>query len=115
MLTDTFKLVILRRNYLLWGSFSFNVNVIIMQDMGVALELLGVGLVTVFLILSLVVLLGSLIIRFVNRFVPEVQKLSVSIPDTAPPKINAKKLAAIVSAVSIVTKGTGRITGIDKF
>ncbi|MBP5420057.1 MAG: OadG family protein [Bacteroidales bacterium] len=36
-----------------------------------ALELMVVGLSTVFLVLLLVICAGNLLIRFVNRFVPE--------------------------------------------
>ncbi|HZK94156.1 MAG TPA: OadG family transporter subunit [Prolixibacteraceae bacterium] len=85
-----------------------------MNDMGIALELLGVGMVTVFLILSLVVILGNLIIRFVNRFIPDVQNVSGQLADVVTAEIHPKKIAAIVSAVKIVTKGTGRITSIKK-
>lgn len=82
--------------------------------MGIAFELLGVGMVTVFLILSLVVILGNLIIRFVNRFIPDVQIVSGQLADAVTAEIHPKKIAAIVSAVKIVTKGTGHITSIKK-
>ncbi|HZL10611.1 MAG TPA: OadG family transporter subunit [Prolixibacteraceae bacterium] len=85
-----------------------------MNDMGIALELMGVGMVTVFLILSLVVILGTLIIKFVNRFIPEVQKISAQRGDVAKATIHPKKMAAIVSAVNMVTKGTGRVSKIEK-
>lgn len=85
-----------------------------MNDMGIALELLGVGMVTVFLILSLVVILGNLIIRFVNRFIPEVQKAAVGMSVSALTEIDPKKQAAIASAVNLVTKGSGRVIKIEK-
>jgi oxaloacetate decarboxylase (Na+ extruding) subunit gamma len=85
-----------------------------MNDMGVALELLGVGMVTVFIILALVVLLGNLIIRFVNRFMPEVQKVAASVNEVVLPEISQKKMAVIVSAVNKLTNGTGRVNKIEK-
>jgi len=85
-----------------------------MNDMGIAFELLIVGMITVFVMLSLVVLLGNLIIRFVNKFLPEVQKASEIIAESAISEINKKKMAVIVSAVNSVTKGTGRVTKIEK-
>ncbi len=85
-----------------------------MKDMEIALELLGVGIVTVFLILSLVVILGNVIIRFVNRFIPGVQEVSTPIGDASKSEIHPKKMAAIVSAVNMVTKGSGRVTRIKK-
>jgi len=85
-----------------------------MNEMGIALELLGVGMVTVFVILALVVILGDLIIRFVNRFMPEVEKVIVA-KNTAPvAEINSKKMAVIVAAVSKITNGTGRVSNIEK-
>lgn len=84
-----------------------------MSDMSVALELLGVGMITVFVILSLVVILGQLIIRFVNRFMPEVEKVVASGAGHGS-EIHPKKVAAIVSAVKTITNGTGRVTKIDR-
>ncbi len=85
-----------------------------MNDMGVALELLGIGMVTVFTILALVVILGNLIIRFVNRFIPEIEKVSARAGQTASYEISQKKMAVIVSAVNKLTKGTGRVNKIEK-
>jgi oxaloacetate decarboxylase gamma subunit len=85
-----------------------------MSEMEIALELLGVGMVTVFIILALVVVLGDLIIRFVNRFMPEVQKASIPANEPVANQSNPKKLAAIVSAINIVTNGKGRATKIEK-
>ncbi len=85
-----------------------------MNDMGVAFELLGVGMVTVFLILSLVVILGNLIIKFVNRFIPEIKKVSAQMGDAAKAEIHPRKVAAIVSAVNVVTNNTGRVIKVEK-
>ena len=85
-----------------------------MNEMGIALELLGVGMVTVFIILSLVVVLGQLIIRFVNRFLPELDKTVNLKVEVAVTEISSKKIAAIVSAVNSVTNGTGRVSNIDR-
>jgi len=85
-----------------------------MNDMGVALELLGVGMVTVFTILALVVILGNLIIRFVNRFIPEIEKISANVGRAVSPEISQKKMAVIVSVVNKLTNGTGRVNKIEK-
>jgi len=83
------------------------------ENFQLALQLLGVGMITVFAILFLVVFIGNSIIRFVNRFVGE--ELVV-----APPKkevqqvIDQQKMAAIVSAVQIVTQGKGRVVKVEK-
>lgn len=85
-----------------------------MSEMGVALELLGVGMVTVFVILASVVIIGNVIIRFVNKFIHE--EVTSQTKDSGNPTvgINSKKMAAIVSVVNLVTKGTGRVTKIEK-
>jgi oxaloacetate decarboxylase gamma subunit len=85
-----------------------------MNEMGIALELLGVGMVTVFIILALVVILGDLIIRFVNRFMPEVEKVVVAKNAAPVSEINPKKISVIVSTVSKITNGTGRVIKIEK-
>ncbi|MBL7970970.1 MAG: OadG family protein [Prolixibacteraceae bacterium] len=82
--------------------------------MEIAFELLGVGMVTVFIILALVVVLGDLIIRFVNRFVPELEKVAVTKSASGASEVNPKKMAAIVSAVTKVTGGSGRVTKVEK-
>jgi oxaloacetate decarboxylase gamma subunit len=84
-----------------------------MNELNLALELLGVGMTTVFVILALVVVIGNLIIRFVNRFIPEeVQEVVKKVEKAVGP--DRKKMAAIVSAVNIVTNGKGKVTNIEK-
>ena len=85
-----------------------------MSDFGLALELLGVGMITVFIILSLVVVVGNLIIRFVNRYIPEEVTSVITGTVTRAGDLNTRKMAAIVSAVNIVTRGKGKVTKIEK-
>ena len=82
--------------------------------MGVALELLGVGMITVFIILALVVIIGNLIIRFVNKYIGEEVKPQPKNMASPVLEINAKKLAAIASTVKLVTNGTGRVSNVKK-
>jgi oxaloacetate decarboxylase gamma subunit len=84
-----------------------------MNNLGLAFELLGVGMITVFIILFLVIIIGNLIIRFVNKYLPEemVRKASAVAQTTEP---DSQKIAAIVSAVRTITKGKGRVTNIEK-
>lgn len=85
-----------------------------MSDLGFALQLMGIGMITVFIILSLVVLLGNLIIRFVNKYLPEEVSKKVQTVASQTGDFNRKKVAAIVSAVKIVTEGKGHVTKIEK-
>ncbi len=79
-----------------------------MENLNEALFLLVVGMLTVFVILMLVVAVGNLIILFTNRLMPP--------PGDAEKgkHIDPKKLAVIVAAVDIVTKGKGKIANIEK-
>ncbi len=85
-----------------------------MSDLGLALQMLGVGMITVFVILSLVVIIGNLIIRFVNKYLPEEVVNKVQSVASQATGLNPKKVAAIVSAVKTVTEGKGHVTKIEK-
>lgn len=82
------------------------------DEMSLAVSLLGVGMITVALVLSLVVGLGKLLIRLINLF-PE--------PPSQEPLKNASfmpsdstTLAAVTAAVAHMTSGKGIITKIEK-
>jgi oxaloacetate decarboxylase gamma subunit len=78
-----------------------------------AFMLLAVGMITVFTILALIVIFGNILIPLVNRFVPEAEITRV-IKSSKPVSIDPRKMAAIVSAVDIVTEGKARVTSITK-
>jgi len=82
------------------------------EEFEIALELMGVGMFTVFIILLFVVLLGNMIIAFVNRFFPEVIDLSKN--KISGSDIGAKKTAVIVAAVKAVTQGVGQVMKIER-
>ena len=80
--------------------------------MSEALKLMFTGMGTVFFILIMVVVLGNLIIRLTNSFATETVKPAVvgaSSPEMAP-----NKLAAIVTAVDVVTQGRGKVSSVEK-
>lgn len=77
------------------------------------LKLLFTGMSTVFFILILVVLLGNLIIRVTNRFAPA-PLASTANSDGNKSGIESSKLAAIISAVEISTKGKGKVVSVQK-
>ncbi|MEL6671239.1 MAG: OadG family protein [Bacteroidota bacterium] len=79
-----------------------------------AWSVFGIGMVTIFLILGLVVLSGNLLIWAVNRFAatpPETDR-----PATRPQQtgIDEETIAVLVSAVEWATRGQGRITHIQE-
>lgn len=74
-------------------------------------ELIFTGMGTVFFILIMVVLLGNVIIRITNKYVPVIEIKVVS--ESKPSEINPAKIAAIVSAVELVTGGKGKVSSIE--
>ncbi len=82
------------------------------QNLSNAFTIMIVGMVTVFLILCLVVLIGNVLIRLTNKFWPETE---VSKKEVATTTVNSDgAIAAIIAAVDVVTKGKGKITKISK-
>ncbi|MCK3683228.1 OadG family protein [Maribellus sp. YY47] len=77
-----------------------------------ALQLMLTGMGTVFFILIMVVVLGNVIIRITNSFAT-VSTQAIA-PAAAPSGMEASKLAAIVSAVDVVTRGKGKVTSVEK-
>ena len=77
------------------------------ENIELALSLMGIGMFTVFVILFMVVAGGNILIKSVNKFVPETIRQEVV-------KSDQKKLAAIIAAVNAVTGGKGRIEKITK-
>ncbi len=82
------------------------------QNLSSALILLITGTITVFLILWLLVIIGGLIIRLTNKYLP-VPEAVVKAGDNLK-SVPAGTLAAIVAAVEIVTGGKGKVDKIEK-
>jgi oxaloacetate decarboxylase gamma subunit len=78
-----------------------------------ALMLLAVGMITVFTILALIVFFGNVLVTLVNKYIPEA-KITKAIQTAASTTIDTRKMAAIVSAVEIVTEGKAKINSITK-
>lgn len=80
-----------------------------------------VGMTTVFAILLIVINLGKGLIVLVNKYAPEeiVVKKQVTpqrqtVPAATAASITNQTTAAIVSAVSVVTGGKGKVVKIEK-
>lgn len=78
-----------------------------------ALVIMLVGMITVFLILSLVVVIGNLIIKLTNKY-PAESKQPTKTPLQPNTVANSQTIAALVAAVDITTHGRGKITNITK-
>ncbi len=83
-----------------------------MENINEALTLLAIGMIMVFLILTLVVGVGNLVIGITNRYIRE----------TPPPvkggdrgkSIQPRKLAVITAVVDVITRGSGRVDSVQK-
>lgn len=74
--------------------------------------MMAIGMTAVFAILALVVLGGSFLIKFVNRFYPE--PVLVNARPTGNTQNEKNKIAAIMAAVEVSTQGKGRVASIRK-
>ena len=85
-------------------------------ELQTALLLLVVGMITVFIILSLVVLTGRTLIWVVNKYFSPEEKIAYeyTVPFVEDDVLYKKKLAAIAAAVEIATGGKGKIVKIEK-
>lgn len=83
-----------------------------------ALQLLVVGMGTVFLILALVVFLGRQLIGAVNRWLPATTAVASgsqsSSQSSTSSAIQPDILSAIVAAVDIVTEGKGKVDHVER-
>lgn len=75
-----------------------------------AVLLSGIGMITVFAVLLIVVYSGSLLISIVNKYA------TVPVKETKliTPLISNKKIAVITAVVDHVTQGKGKVESIEK-
>ena len=87
-----------------------------MEYLADGFSLLIIGMLTVFGVLILVVTSGGLLIRVVNKFYPLHQTKKI-VNDSIDQSgfIRSELISAITAAVDIVTKGKGKIKGIERY
>jgi len=88
----------------------------ITNDISGALQLMVVGMLTVFSILLIVILLGTLLIKLVNKYAPEeVQaKKPIASANNAVQQVDATVKAVIDATIAQITGGKGRASKITK-
>ena len=85
-----------------------------MENIGVGLMLMVVGMATVFVILLIVIYLSKYLITVVNKVAPEeTPKKAPAVAPTADTKNNST-IDAIKAAVEILTAGKGQVIKIEK-
>lgn len=87
-----------------------------MNNIELGLLLMVVGMTTVFAILLLVIGLGKGLIALVNKYAPEEMAVKANLRSAATKNdsLPSSATAAIVSAVSVLTGGQGKVTKIEK-
>lgn len=75
-----------------------------------AFLLLGIGMITVFVVLSIVVFSGQVLITLINKYAPDPLKESKLIT----PLVSNKEIAVLTAVVDHVTRGKGKIESIEK-
>lgn len=85
-----------------------------MENFETALLLMVVGMTTVFAILLIVIYLGKVLIKLVNKYAPEeVLPARQAVTQKSVP-ISGNILAAIAAAVNVVTQGKGKVSKVEK-
>lgn len=82
-----------------------------MDNLGIGLLLMVVGMVTVFIILLIVIYLSKILISLVNKFALSEEPVKVS-PQRA--IADNESVAAIKAAVKVLTAGKGKVVKIEK-
>ncbi len=85
-----------------------------MENIGLGLMLMAVGMITVFVILLIVINLSKLLIAIVNKVAPEEVVTKKAVASTAPAVIDPNTMAAIKGAVNIVTGGKGKVMKVER-
>jgi oxaloacetate decarboxylase gamma subunit len=78
-----------------------------------ALQLMIIGMSTVFSVLLLVILLGNLLIRVINKYIPE-EESKISNTENKSTSIDPSVVQAIQVAVAKMTNGKGKVEKIEK-
>ena len=82
-----------------------------MENIGIGLMLMVVGMATVFVILLIVIYLGKFLIALVNKYAPEEEQKKAAVVNRT---TDAGAMDAIKSAVNILTAGKGKVVKIEK-
>lgn len=84
-----------------------------MEKLLESLQLMIIGMSTVFSVLLLVILLGNLLIRVINKYIPE-EESKISNTENKSTSIDPSVVQAIQVAVAKMTNGKGKVEKIEK-
>ena len=79
-----------------------------------ALQLMGIGLSTLFVVLLLVIQFGKLLIKVVNKVAPEEEAPQKAVSTSTQAAIAPDVQQAIAKAIEQITGGRGRVEKIER-
>lgn len=85
-----------------------------MENMGLGLQLMVVGMATVFLILYIVIQLGKILIKIVNKYIPAEDNVSKEKTPATVQAIDAETMTVIREAIKNITAGKGHATKVER-
>ncbi len=84
-----------------------------MENLGLGLTLMLIGMVTVFTILIIVITLSNALIRIVNKVCPAEEAPKKKAPAQAA-KVDSAVMDIINATVAQITAGKGRVTNVER-
>lgn len=85
------------------------------ENLSQALQLMGIGMTTVFCVLLLIIFFGNMLIKIVNRFIPEDEKpQTIRQAETTSATVDANVALAIDQAIMKLTGGKFKSEKIEK-
>ena len=84
-----------------------------MENIGLGLQLMLVGMVTVFAILIIVINFSKLLIVIINKVAPE-EATTVKKQPSSSTTIDANTMSIIQAAVASITGGKGTVSKVEK-
>lgn len=85
-----------------------------MENLGLGLTLMAIGMVTVFAILLIVINLSKVLINIVNKVCPEEEAPKKKAAPAAPAPVDAAVMDVIKATVAQITGGKGTVTNVTK-
>lgn len=83
-----------------------------MENLGLGFTLMGVGMITVFVILLIVIFGSELLIKIINKIAPEA--VAPAKQEASASSTSAEVKAVLDAAVAQITGGKGRIVNVTK-
>lgn len=85
-----------------------------MENLGIGIQLMIVGMLTVFSILLIVINFGKLLISIVNKIAPEEEVTPKKAVAQAPAAIDSTTMSILEAAVQQITGGKGHVASARK-